>query len=201
MKLHLTASIVVLLCALLGTPPLFADKMRSAEPVTFANQTMALTIAPDGKVSLKRDDPLNPTAVISAHRYTSEFFRAYITGLPAGKSTSVEIINIEAMKEDRNTGLIDPILILNDAKSAVKGTIPYNHYLVYAGGTIAKVYSPNWKFVKDLPVTVEGDLKAIKGNNTFSVSAPQSPNAWLSSRIKVADTVNRITIQKPKGTR
>ena len=52
-----------------------------------------------------------------------------------------------------------------------------------------------------LPVTAEADLKAVKGNNTFSVSAPQSPNAWLSSRIKVADTANRITVQKPKGTR
>lgn len=146
-------------------------------------------------------DPLNPTSVIAASRYTSEFFRAYIAGLPPGKRTRVEIINIEAMKEDRNTGLIDPILMLNDAKAAVKGTIPYNHYLVYAGGAVAKVYSPNWKFVKDLPVTAEGDLNAVKGNNTFSVSAPQSPNARISSRIKVADAKNRITIQKPKAPR
>lgn len=146
-------------------------------------------------------DPLNPTNVITASRYTSEFFRAYIAGLPPGKSTRVEIINVEAMKEDRTTGLIDPVLTLNGAKAAVKGTIPYNHYLVYSGGAVAKVYSPNWKFVKDLPVTAEGDLKAVKGNNTFSVSAPQSPNAWLSSRIKVEDSENRITIQKPKGAR
>ena len=146
-------------------------------------------------------DPLNPTSVISASKYTSEFFRAYIAGLPPGKRTRVEIINIEAMKEDRTTGLIDPVLTLNGAKAAVKGTIPYNHYLVYSGGAVAKVYSPNWKFVKDLPVTAAGALNAVKGNNTFSVSAPQSPNAWLSSRIKVADTENRITIQKPKGAR
>ncbi len=146
-------------------------------------------------------DPLNPTALISASHYKSDLFRAYITGLPAGKRTRVEIINIEAMKEDRTTGLIDPVLTLNGAKAAVKGTIPYNHYLVYSGGASAKVYTPNWKFVKDLPVTSEGDLKAVKGNNTFSVSAPQSPNAWLSSRIKVEDSANRITIAKPKGAR
>jgi hypothetical protein len=146
-------------------------------------------------------NPLNPTALISASRYTSEYFRAYITGLPAGKKTRVEIVNIEAMNEDRTTGLIDPVLTLNDTKATVQGTIPYNHYLVYAGGAVAKVYSPNWKFVKDLPVTAAGALNAVKGNNTFSVSAPQSPNAWLSSRIKVADTANRITIQKPKGAK
>jgi hypothetical protein len=105
------------------------------------------------------------------------------------------------MNEDRTTGLINPVLTLNDTKATVQGTIPYNHYLVYAGGAVAKVYSPNWKFVKDLPVTDAGALNAVKGNNTFSVSAPQSPNAWLSSRIKVADTENRITIQKPKGAR
>jgi hypothetical protein len=146
-------------------------------------------------------NPLNPTPLISASRYTSEYFRAYITGLPAGKKTRVEIVNIEAMNEDRTTGLINPVLTLNDTKAAVQGTIPYNHYLVYSGGSSAKVYGPNWNFVKDLPVTAGGELKAVKGNNAFSVSSEKSPNAWLSSRIKVADTENRITIQKPKGAR
>jgi hypothetical protein len=146
-------------------------------------------------------NPLNPTALISASRYTSEYFRAYITGLPAGKKTRVEIVNIEAMNEDRTTGLIDPVLTLNDTKATVQGTIPYNHYLVYSGGASAKVYGPNWNFVKDLPVTAEGELKAVKGNNTFSVSSEKSSSTWLSSRIKVADTENRITIQKPKGAR
>ncbi|MBT4267454.1 MAG: hypothetical protein HOD85_24880 [Deltaproteobacteria bacterium] len=140
--------------------------------------------------------PMQPTAVISAHRYNSEYFRAYITALPAGKKTKVEIVNIETMNEDRTTGLINPVLTLNDAKAAVQGTIPYNHYLVYSGGASAKVYSPNWIFVKDLPVTAEGDLKAAKGSNTFSVSSAQSPNIWLSSRIKVKDTENVIKIDK-----
>jgi len=141
--------------------------------------------------------PMQPTAVISAHRYTSEFFRAYITGLPAGKKTRVEIVNIEAMNEDRTTGLVDPVLTLNDAKVVVQGTIPYNHYLVYSGGANAKVYGPNWKFVNNLPVTTEGDLEAVKGNNTFSVSSTQSPNTWLSSRIKVSDTEDPIIVSKP----
>ncbi len=105
------------------------------------------------------------------------------------------------MKEERTTGLIDPVLTLNGAKAAVKGAIPYNHYLVYSRGAVAKVCSPNGKFVKDLPVTAAGALNAVKGNNAFSVRAPQSPNAWLSSRIKGEGSENRITIQKPKGTR
>jgi hypothetical protein len=105
------------------------------------------------------------------------------------------------MNEDRATGLIDLILTLNGARDAVKGTIPYNHYLIYSGGSVAKDYGPNWRFVKDLPVSAEGKLKATHGSNTFSVSAPESPNAWLSSRIKGEGSENRITIQKPKGTR
>jgi hypothetical protein len=141
---------------------------------------------------------MQPTAVISAHRYTSEYFRAYITALPAGKKTRVEIVNIETMNEDRTTGLINPVLTLNDAKAAVQGTIPYNHYLVYSGGASAKIYGPNWKFVKDLPVTAEDGLEAVKGNNSFSVTATASPNTHLSSRIKVKDYERAIKIEKPK---
>jgi hypothetical protein len=142
-------------------------------------------------------NPLHPTALISASRYNSEYFRAYITGLPAGKKTRVEIVSIEAMNEDRTTGLINPVLTLNDAKATVQGTIPYNHYLVYSGGASAKVYGPNWNFVKDLPVTAEAELKAVKGSNTFSVSSEKSPNTWLSSRIKVRDAANPIITNKP----
>lgn len=128
-------------------------------------------------------------------------FRLFLHKVPAGRKANIEILDIRAMKEDRTTGLIDPVLALGGTKAAVKGTIPYNHYLVYAGGSSVKVYGPNWKFVNDLPVTAAGDLKAVKGNNMFSVSAPQSPNAWLSSRIKVEDTAKKITIQKPKSAR
>lgn len=142
-------------------------------------------------------NPLNPTSIISASRYKSDFFRAYITGLPAGESTKVEIVNVEAMHEDRNTGLVDPVLILNGANVVVQGIIPFNHYLVYSGGSDAKVYSPNWKFVNNLPVTTEGDLKAVKGSNSFSVRSTKSPNTWFSSRIKVMDLKNPIIVKKP----
>ena len=144
-------------------------------------------------------NPLNPTSMISASRYKPDYFRAYITGLPAGKKTKVEIVNIEAMQEDRTTGLVDPVLTLNDAKVAVQCTIPYNHYLTYTDGPVAKVYGPNWKFVKEVPVTVEGNFEAVNGNNTFSVASAKSPNGWLSCRIKVQDSENRIIIPKPKS--
>ncbi|MHC4252316.1 MAG: hypothetical protein ACYS9X_24625 [Planctomycetota bacterium] len=100
------------------------------------------------------------------------------------------------MREDRDTGLIDPVLTLNGVRARVTGTTPYNSYLVYRGGAGAKVYDPNWNFVKDLPVSGPG-FEAVQGDNTFSVTSAKSPDAWLSSRIKVEDTANRITIRKP----
>ena len=57
-RTRLSASIIVMSCALLVATSSFAERTRSAEPVTFANKSMALTIAPDGKVSLKRDGKL-----------------------------------------------------------------------------------------------------------------------------------------------
>jgi len=100
------------------------------------------------------------------------------------------------MHEDRDTGLINPVLHLNGAQVSVQDTIPYDHYLVYSEGLRAKVYGPNWRFVKDVPVTIEGDFVAKHGNNAFSV-ASKSPNTWLSSRIKVKDNENVIRIDKP----
>jgi hypothetical protein len=89
-------------------------------------------------------------------------------------------------------------LTLNNKSAQVTGTIPYNHYMTYTKGSVAKVYGPNWHFVKDVAVTVEGNFEAVNGNNTFSVKSTKSPDAFLSSRIKVKDA-NRITIQKPSG--
>ena len=123
-------------------------------------------------------------------------FRLFLHKVPAGKGASTEIARIEALKENRDTGLIDPVLSFNDAKANVTGTIPYSHYLVYSGGPSAKVHDPTWNYVEDLPVT-GAVLEAAQGNNTFSVNSTRSPNTWLSSRIKVKDTANRITIQKP----
>jgi hypothetical protein len=135
-------------------------------------------------------------AVITAFRYNKvDRFRVYLNKVPAKTNTSVEILDIRAMKEDRVTGLVDPVLELNGVKASVSGTIPYDHYLLYPGGSSAKVYGPNWKFVKELPVEGPG-FKANKGSNTFSVTAPKSPHAWLSSRIKVKDRENAIRIDK-----
>jgi hypothetical protein len=140
----------------------------------------------------------NPTGLISAHNYESDLFRVYITGLPAGESTSVEVVDIKAMKEDRTTGLVDPVLTLNSSSVTVSGTIPYNNYLVYSGGAVAGVYDENWNFVDNLPVT-GGGLTAANGTNTFSVNATLSPNTHLSSRVKVQDIAGIITIDKPAG--
>jgi hypothetical protein len=93
--------------------------------------------------------------------------------------------------------LIDPVFTLNDSRVKVQGTIPYNHYVRYPGGASAKVYNKDWFFVKDVPVTVEGEFVARKGANRFGVSAPKSPNTWVSTRTKVKDIENIITIQKP----
>jgi len=137
--------------------------------------------------------------VITASNYSAHQMSLYLYRVPAGKTATVEVLDIQAMFEDRDTGLIDPVLQLNDSTATVTGTIPYNHYLVYSEGASARVYGPNWHFVKEVPVVVKGKFEAQSGNNDFSVSAPKSPNTWLSSRIKVEDTANIITIAKPAG--
>ena len=138
--------------------------------------------------------------VTTASNYSAEQMSLFINSVPAGKKATVEVSDIKAMFEDQNTGLIDPILNLNGAKASVSGTIPFNHYLVYSGGSSAKVYGPNWHFVKDVPVAIEGDFEAKHGNNSFSVSAPKSPNTWMSNRIKVKDLDDVIKLDKPRMT-
>ena len=137
-------------------------------------------------------------ATITANSYHMNEFSLYLHHVPAGEKAKIKVLDIQAMGEDRDTGLIDPLLSLNGIRVAVKGTIPYDHYLVYSEGSDAKVYGPNWHLVKELPVRTSGKPVAIAGANTFSVSAPKSPNAWLSSRIKVVDLDNPITVKKPK---
>ena len=46
-------------------------------------------------------------------------------------------------------------------------------------------------------ITPNKALIAKHGGNTFSVIAPKSPNTFLSSRLKVKDNDNVITIDKP----
>ena len=122
-------------------------------------------------------------------------FRLYLHKVPAGKRANIEVTRIEAMKEDRNMGLVEPVLDLNGTKVGVIGTVPYDHYLAYSGGTTAKVYGPNWNFVKALPVKGAG-LQAAHGKNTFSVTSARSPVTWLSARIKVQDTEHVARIAK-----
>ncbi len=122
-------------------------------------------------------------------------FRVWLHKVPAGVNASVEILNIQAMNEDRTTGLINPVLAMTGNSVTVNGTIPYDHYLTYPGnGSTAKVYDPNWNFVTNLTVGGAG-LSAGSGNNTFSVNASGSTNTWVSSRLKVA--VTSYTIAKP----
>ena len=124
-------------------------------------------------------------------------FRLFFHQVPAGKKAKVKVLDVKAMKENRGKGLIDPVLNLNGVQVSVQGSIPYNHYLVYKGDSEVKVYDSNWNFVNELPVQTSGKFTAQSGKNTFSVTASQSPNTFVSSRIKVSDTKNPIVVKKP----
>ena len=135
---------------------------------------------------------------ITAFKYNRvDRFQLYFNRVPAGKKVKVTVSDIRTMAEDKDTGLVQPVLNLNGALAKVEGTIPYNHYLTYQGGETARVYDSTWHLIKELPVSTNGDLAAVNGDNTFSVSAPQSPNAWLSVRVTVLDEDNSIRIPKP----
>ena len=152
---------------------------------------------PNGEASINR---YGFVGAITAFRYNKmDKLFAFINNVPAGKKAKIKILDIQAMYENHDLGLIDPVLTLNNKSAQVTGSIPYNHYLTYTEGPVAKVYGPNWHFVKDVAVTVEGNFEAVNGNNTFSVASAKSPDAWLSCRIKVQDSENRIIISKPKG--
>ena len=106
------------------------------------------------------------------------------------------------MKENREIGLTDPEIMLNDNTITVQGFIPYNNYLVYSGGNTAMVYDANWNFEAELSESItlseeDPTLTAKHGPNTFSVKALDSYNTWLSCRIKVEDIDNPIVISKP----
>merc|ERR1711862_264360 len=115
-----------------------------------------------------------------------------------GKTKSVvSVTEIVAMHENQDIGLKNPILTLNNKKIKGKGTIPYNHYLVYSGGNKAKVYDADWNMLKK-NLKVSGSVKnfkAITGFNNFKVEGKDGNFLWLSSRIKVKDTQNPIVIE------
>jgi hypothetical protein len=155
---------------------------------------------PNGEVCNNRDGwDIYQSGSISQFDYARvDRFRLFLHKVPAGINCSVEVLDIQTLHEDRTTGLIDPVLTLNSDSVSVQGTVSYNHYLVYKGGSTAGVYDPNWNFVENLSVTGTG-LTAVHGSgNTFSVLSAAA-NTWLSSRIKVGDSANTITLNKPAG--
>lgn len=126
-------------------------------------------------------------------------FRVFLQKVPAATMSVIEVTNIVALKEHRSTGLINPIISLNDQSVTVEGIIPYGHYLVYSGGDAARLYDKNWFGLEQtLPVISGVTLTALNGpDNSFSVNAENSSNTWLSTRIKVQDKQNVIVIEKP----
>lgn len=125
-------------------------------------------------------------------------FRLFLQRVPAGRQAHIEVTAIKAMNEDRSAGLVDPVLTLNGVKARVAGKVPYDHYLVYRGGSDARVYDPNWNLTGKLPVRGPG-FSARCGPNSFRIMSTKSQEAWISSRIKVEDVTARITINKPTG--
>lgn len=155
---------------------------------------------PHGEVANHREGfDIFKSGSISQYDYANSVksFRAFMHKVPAGQNASVEIVNIETLYEDRATGLIDPVLTLNGDSVAITGTIPYDHYLVYSGGSNVEVYGPNWNFVENLPVVGTG-LTAGNGSNSFHVSS-ESANTHLSCRIKVRDMSSLIGVSKPSN--
>lgn len=115
-------------------------------------------------------------------------FKLSLGYVPAGITPNIQVSSIQTMQEDQSTGLINPVLTLNGNSARITGTIACNNYLTYSGGSSAQVYDANWNYLNSLAVT-GATLTAINGtNNTFSVTATNSPNAWLATRVKVAGT-------------
>ena len=119
-------------------------------------------------------------------------FSLFLWNVPAEVSPNIQVCAIQAMHEDQRTGLVNPVLTLNGNSVAVAGTIPYNHYLTYSGGSTASEYDPNWNFVATLPVT-GSTLTVGNGLNTFSVNATNSPNSWAGPTIWGSRTVLATT--------
>ncbi|MEI6196557.1 MAG: LamG domain-containing protein, partial [Verrucomicrobiota bacterium] len=114
-------------------------------------------------------------------------FKLFLGYVPNGVAPNISVSAIKTMKEDQATGLVNPVLTLNGNSVTVAGTIAYNKYLTYSGGSSAQVYDANWNYLTSLPVT-GATLTAVNGANTFSVVATNSPNAWMATRVKVSGT-------------
>ena len=123
-------------------------------------------------------------------------FQLFLGYLPPSVTAHVQVTSIQALTEDRATGLVNPILKLNNNSVSIAGTIPYNNYLVYSGGGSATVYDENWNVKTNLAAS-GATLTALSGStNTFSVqSAACSSNSFLSTRVKVSGTPWVIGLQ------
>ena len=113
-------------------------------------------------------------------------FRVFLGYVPPSTSTSVKVHAIEAMKEDRSIGWVNPELTLNGSTVTVSGTVPDDCYLSYSGGATASVYDANWNLLNTLSVSGAA-LQAQSGSNVFSAGSSGSSSIWLETRLKVED--------------
>jgi autotransporter-associated beta strand protein len=145
---------------------------------------------PNGEVEMYRSSATGyswiNTGQIGTFNYSSVGnFSLFLGYVPSGVSPNIKVSSITTMQENQTVGLVNPTLTLNGNSVSISGTIPYNDYVVYNGGSTASVYDPNWNFVTTLSVS-SSTLTANNGLNSFSVSAPGSPNAWMAVRVKVS---------------
>ena len=145
---------------------------------------------PNGEVEMYRSSATGYSWINSGQIGTFDYtnvgsFSLFLGYVPSGVSPNIQVSAIQTMYEDQTIGLVNPILTLNGASVTISGTIPYNDYVVYNGGSTASVYDPNWNFLETLPVS-GSTLTADNGLNSFSVSAPDSPNTWMAVRVKVS---------------
>lgn len=148
---------------------------------------------PNGEAVWYRADLANTTdttfnATSDTFNYANvTSFKLYLRYVPAGITPNIQVSSIKTMQEDQSNGLVNPVLTLNGNSVAVAGTIGYNRYFVYSGGSSAQVYDANWNYKSSLAVSGAA-LTAVNGANTFSVTAANSPNAWMATRVKVSGT-------------
>jgi autotransporter-associated beta strand protein len=156
---------------------------------------------PNGEVELYRSDTSygwQQTGQIGTFDYTNVGnFSLYLGYVPPGVNPNIEVSEVQTMQENQTIGLVNPTLTLNGVTANISGTIPYNDYVVYGGGSTANEYDPNWNFITTLSVS-GSTLTAENGLNTFSVSAPSSPNTFMATRVKVSGTP--WVINKPAPT-
>jgi autotransporter-associated beta strand protein len=157
---------------------------------------------PNGEVEMYRSSATGYSWINSGQIGTFNYgavgsFSLFLGYVPGGVTPTVKVSSIMTMQENQAIGLVNPMLTLNGSSASISGTIPYNDYLVYSGSGTAGVYDANWNFLKTVPVSGSSMLTAVNGLNSFSVSAPGSPNAWMAVRVKVSGTPWAINKPSP----